>query len=214
MDLMRAIKNFDICEAEKIIKEQLEHRPEDIQLWFKLSLAELQYPLKDYIGALKCVDEIYKLSRNNLDALILESGIKWHNRFIDDELFERLSKAKTGNKNKQAIIYYLQSLYYRVKEDIENQKICLEKSIMLCNEFVYPYEALGYILLSESKINESKKMFQNAFLNVKKVYQADDLFDFTDLDVYVEEFITGTTISELNYNFIRELAQDWKVAGY
>lgn len=207
MNLMQAIKNNDVYTVEEILKKELEHRPEDIQLWFKLSLTELQYPFEDYESALNCIDEISKLATNNLDALILETGIKWHSfGFIEDELFERLSKAKSDNSKKQAIIYYLLSLFFQFRKDIKNQKIYLEKSIVQCNEFVYPYETLGQLLLSESKIDESKKMFNSALSNIKKIYHVDDFYDFTDLEVYIEEFITGTAISEENYKHIKELA--------
>lgn len=206
MNLMQAIKNNDLYEVEGIIKEQLKQNPQDIQLWFKLSLTELQYPFEDYESALKCINEIYKLSTNNLDALILETGIKWHNfGYIEDELFERLNKVKSNNSNKQAIIYYLISLYFQFKKDIKNQKKYLEKSIMQCSEFVYPYKTFGKLLLFESKLNESKKMFQNALSNIKKIYYVDDFYEFTDLEVYIKEFITGTEISEENYKYIKEL---------
>lgn len=207
MNLIQAIKSNDVYVVEEIIKEQLKQRPKDIQLWFKLSLTELQYPFEDYESALNCIDQISKLSTNNLDALILETGIKWHSYgFIEDELFNRLNKTKSDNRNKQAIIYYLISLYFQFGKDIKNQKIYLENSITQCSEFVYPYETLGQLLLSESKIDESKKMFNNALSNIKKIYHVDDYYDFTDLEVYIEEFITGTAISEENYKHIKELA--------
>ena len=75
MNLIQAIKSNDVYVVEEIIKEQLKQRPKDIQLWFKLSLTELQYPFEDYESALNCIDQISKLSTNNLDALILETGI-------------------------------------------------------------------------------------------------------------------------------------------
>ena len=49
-------------------------------------------------------------------------------------------------------------------------------------------------------------MFNNALSNIKKIYHVDDYYDFTDLEVYIEEFITGTAISEENYKHIKELA--------
>ena len=143
--------------------------------------------------------------------MILETSIKWHSfGFIEDELFERLEKVKCNEKNKKAIIYYLQSLYYQYHQDVDNQKEYLKKSISLCNEFVYPYKALGRLLMLDSNITESKKMLEKAIKNVKKIYIVGDFYDFTDLDTYIAEYVTGTGITQENYNFIKELTSDKK----
>lgn len=209
MDLKQAIIKNDVPAAESIIKQELEKNSNDIQLWIKLCLIELQTPFVDYISALICIDTIYKISPDNLEALILETGIKWHSfGFIEDELFGRLKKVKCEDKRKMAIIYYLLSLYYSCNKDTENEKLTLEESLNLYDKFVYPTKALGHILLAESKIEESKKMFQKAFKNVQKVYKIDDFYDFTDPETYIAEFITGTAISDSNYEWLAELAQE------
>lgn len=206
MNLIQKIKNNDVYAVEEILKRKLKQKPEDIQLWFQLSLTELQYPLEDFKSALDCVNEIYKLSANSIEALILETGIKWNSYgFIEYELFERLNKVKSSNRSTQAIIYYVISLYYQFEKDIQNQKLYLEKSIMLCNEFVYSYETLGQLLLEESKIDASKEMLNIALSNIKKIYLINDFYDFTDLETYIKEFITGTEISEENYKHIKDM---------
>lgn len=207
MNLMQAIKINDVYMVEDIIKKELVQRPEDIQLWMKLSLTELQYPFEDYVNALECIYKIYEISENNIDALILEAGIKWHSYgFLEEELFERLKKVKSDDMTKKAIIYYLQSLYYQSAKEFDKQKVYLKKSIMLYAEVVYPYEALGNLFMLEFNINEAKKMYNIAYSNVKKVYQTDDFYDFTDVNVYIDEYITGTAISQENYNYIKKLA--------
>ncbi|CVI70135.1 hypothetical protein NDGK_01766 [Clostridiales bacterium CHKCI001] len=61
--------------------------------------------------------------------------------------------------------------------------------------------------MQESNKEKSKELFCQALNNVKKVYKKEDFHDFTDFDTYVAEFITGTAISSINYNSIKELAE-------
>lgn len=77
---------------------------------------------------------------------------------------------------------------------------------MLCDEFVYPYEALDSLLLSDGNWDDAKKMFNKALGNVEKVYLKGDFYDFTDLETYIREYITDTAISDSNYKNIRKLA--------
>lgn len=47
-------------------------------------------------------------------------------------------------------------------------------------------------------------MLKKAVANVKKVLQIEDPYDFTDVDVYIAEFITGTEISYINFESLKE----------
>lgn len=208
MDLSQAIKEYDMETAERIVKQQLERDKTNVDLWLKLAVIELQFPFDDYESALKCIEQIYQLSPNYLDALILETEIRWHYLIITEALAKRLEKAiaTCDCDEKKSILHYLLSLYYFTERDFEKEKINLEKSIQLCDQYVYPYKRLGY-LLSESNHEKSKEMFCCALKNVKKVYKDDDFYEFTDFDTYVAEFVTGTAISSSNYEFIKELAE-------
>lgn len=73
MDLLQAIKDDDVEMAEWIVKQQLEKDKTNVNLWLKLALIELQLPFEDYESALKCIEEIYQLSPNHLEALIFRS---------------------------------------------------------------------------------------------------------------------------------------------
>lgn len=206
MDLKMAILENNVEKAEEMIKMELENNPLDIQWWIKLCLTELQFPFEDYDSALSYIEEIKKIDCSNIEALILETAIKWHSfGFIEDELLKRLSDVDIIDSNIMSIIYYLQSLYYRYKKDKKNEKLLLNKSIMLCNKFVYPYKALGNIAISESYLEDSKLLFMKALNNVEKVYDEDGFFDFTDINIYIAEFITGTYISRANYENLKEL---------
>lgn len=206
MELKMAILENDVKKAEEMIKMELENNPLDIQWWIKLCLTELQFPFEDYNSALSCIEEIKKIDYSNIEGLVLETAIKWHSfGFIEDELLKRLSYVDIIDNNIMSIVYYLQSLYYRYKKDQKNEELLLNQSVTLCNKFVYPYKALGNIALSQSYVEDSKLLFMKGLNNVEKVYDEDEFFDFTDINIYISEFITGTYISRANYENLIEL---------
>lgn len=206
MDLKEMIKKNDVIGIETILKKELEKKPQDVEILFKICLTELQFPLEDYESALNYINEIYKISPKNITALILESGINWHSfGFIEEELFTRLIGVNCEDKETRAIIYYLQSLYYHFKNDVVKEKSLLEKSINAYDKFVYPYKALGDILKNEPNVKLSEKMFKKAIENIQKIYQQDDFYDFMNVENYVSEYITGTAISKSNYEYLTQL---------
>lgn len=206
MNISDAIAQGNVPQVESIIKQQLDKNPYDIELWIKLCLTELQFPFEDYVSALECIANIYTIASDNIEALILETAIKWQNNgYIDNELFDRLCNADCQDNQKMAIINYLQSLYHHGRKDVEQEKAALEKSIDLCEDFVYPNIALGRILLAESNAQKGRGLMERAVKNVQKVFQENEEFDFTNIDFYISEFITGTTLSISNFNYILQL---------
>ncbi len=206
MTLEQAILERNISEAEKAIREELKKRPKDIEMWMKLSLTELQYPYHDYETALFCLNRILVMDSSNLNALILEAGIKWHNiGFIDKETFDRLGRIRCLDNKNRAIIHYLMSLYYQEEKDYDRQKIMLKKSIDEYGQYVNPFKDLGKILCSESRYGDGSKMLRKAVENVKLVFRPEDNYDFTDIDLYIAEYITGTALSAANFEYLKSL---------
>ena len=58
------------------------------------------------------------------------------------------------------------------------------------------------------KYKKVKKLYKKAVENVKKVYREKDFYDFTDIEIYIAEFITGIAISESNFERLCELANN------
>ena len=107
MDLKIAIQENNVQKAEEIIKMELVNNPLDIQWWIKLSLTELQFPFEDYVSALDCIEKIKKITDNNVDALILETGIKWHNFGFIEEMCIR-------DRNMSLFLNFLKKLERRL----------------------------------------------------------------------------------------------------
>lgn len=204
--LEQAIMKWDIPETERILKESLQKRPNEISMWLKLSLTELQYPYCDYKEALLCLDHIYEIDHSNLDALLLEAGIRWHNMgYIDKSTFDRIRRIDCPDHKTRAMIYYMESLYYQGEKDLNNQKRMLQKSIEEYDQYVYPFKDLGTLLFLESNHRDGKEMLKKAVNNVKTVFMPGTDYDFTDIDLYIAEFITGTGLSASNFEYLQRL---------
>ena len=48
-------------------------------------------------------------------------------------------------------------------------------------------------------------MFRKAIENIQKIYQQDDFYDFTNVENYVSEYITGIAVSRANYEYLIQL---------
>lgn len=208
--LIQAIQEDDVPRVESILQKMLEKEPSNTELWLKLCLTELRFPFEDYNSALKCIEKIYEIDPNHIEALIIEGGIHRHSfGFVDQKLFKKLDAIQLDDKATMAIIYYLKSFYYYKDEECKQRKEMLEKSVELNDTFVYPYKNLGFIFEKEGDREKARGMMQCAIKNVKKVYQDDDFYDFTNSNVYIAEFITGTAISILNYEILLEREKEY-----
>lgn len=204
MDLRQAISDENIPLAEKIIESRLEKKPNDIEMWIKLCLTELQFPFEDYLKSLYCIGEILKIDSQNAKAIILEASIKRNAYgFFEKEVLEKLKRIKVCNNKQKSIVLYFQAQYYHHTQKYLMEKELLKESILHYNEAVYPYMALGYLLFKEKNFLESKKSFENAAQNVVKIF-GEETYDFTDFNNYVDEYITGVSMTAENYSELQK----------
>lgn len=57
----------------------------------------------------------------------------------------------------------------------------------------------------ESKDQDGNEMLRKAIENVKMVFQPEDNYDFTDIDLYIAEYITGTALSASNFEHLKSI---------
>lgn len=188
---------------EDIYIKRIKNNPYDEENWMRLCLVEIMSPLEDYLSALKCLEEMNKYVKENADMLIVESYIYWYSYgCISDNLIERLIKFETKDLDKNAIICYM--LYLGSKGDIKKEKHYLYKSIQISDKFVYPYKKLALILENEHKYVEAKEMIDKAIGNVMHIFDGKSYHDFTDKDLYIAEYITGTHLSYINFEALKK----------
>lgn len=208
MDLQQAIMNNDVELTERILLDMLKQSPQKVDLWIKLCLTEFYPPFWDYMSALKYINEIYKVDSRNVKAIILECTIRQLNMgFINEELFQKLDDIICNDDKIMSIVYFIKSWYYDFMKERQKVKECLLKSIDLYDKYPYPLRDLGKIMEEEGKKDEGLALYRKAFSNITKIYQDDENDDFTDLNEYILEHVTGQHLSSPNYGWIKELAE-------
>lgn len=204
-ELDLAVKELDVLKAEELIEDDLKDDENNIELWLKLSVTELCVPIVDYVKSLDCIEHIYETDKNNIYALIMECCIyQFHLGGIDEQLYSKLNNIEDCSKEIRSIIKYMMSWYYR-ENDIRNAISLLEESISLCDRYVSNYEKLGRIYLNQGNISEGKKLIKKALNNIELVYDKDFISDFTDINEYVAEYVTGIHVSSLNKERLEKL---------
>lgn len=200
-----AVGHFDVEETEEIIEKQLEQNLENVNLWIKLALTVLCVPLVDYDKSLKCIEKVNSIEENNILSLILESCIyHYHLGGIDERLFNKLYSITSEDEEVLSMTRYLMALYYHDSNEYKRKEL-LEESIKLCNKHVFNYEELGKIYVNWGDINKGKEMLEKAYENIKVVYDVESLYDFTDVNEYIYEYVKGTHASLENKLRIKEL---------
>lgn len=194
IELEIAAKNHQTEVVEKILKEQLKIKPDNIEKLIELSLAELATPLCDYFSSLKYIHCVLKLDPNNIFAILIECCVNdFYLGGIDDQLYKKLESIKTEDTKWKSIIKYMMSQYYRFdKRKIDKQKVLLEESVELCDEFVHNLRNLSYIYISEGRKKEGIELLQKAINNVKCIYDSNSSSSIISIDDFLNEYVKGT----------------------
>ncbi|MDF2884614.1 MAG: hypothetical protein K0R54_5183 [Clostridiaceae bacterium] len=80
------------------------------------------------------------------------------------------------------------SWHYESK-NVNKEKKLLEESIDLCSNYVTNYERLGSIYIIEGDITIGKKLIKKAIDNIQLIYKDDFIYDFTDVNEYMDEHV-------------------------
>lgn len=204
-----AIRQLDVMKAEELIEEELKKDLYNKDLWLKLSITELCVPLVDYEKSLECIAKIYAIDKNNIYALIIECCVYYfHLGGVDERLFSKLNSINEDNKHIMSIVKYIMSWYYR-DSDIESKTNLLEESIYLYDRYVSNYEKLGAIYIKQGKVAQGRKIIKQALNNIELVYDKGFISDFTDVNEYIAEYVTGIHLSSSNKERIEKLLNNF-----
>ncbi len=204
-ELRSSIENFDVELAEEIIEKQLELDNNNVNLWVKLAVTVLCVPLVDYGKSLECIDKVNSLEENNIFSTLLESCIyRYHLSGIDERLLNKLDSITTNDDELLSMTKYLMSVHYQ-DTNVNMQMKLLEESIRLCNNHVSNYEELGKLYIRGGNLSKGQELLKKAYDNIVFVYNDESLYDFTDVNEYLLEYVKGTHVSSANKVRLREL---------
>lgn len=204
--LKKLIEKGDSFETEKFLEEQLKKYPNDIGLLLKLCMTRINIPIEDGEKALLCINKIYEIDINNFYATILEYCI--YDSIlggIEEIHYNKLKRLNNCSNYQLSIARYLMSYYwYFTKNDVVKTIELLKESIELCNEFVNNYNLLGGIYIEMGHKELGVKLKRKALENIKMIYPDEYIYDFTDVNEYINEIITGIYVTDLRYQEILE----------
>lgn len=204
-ELYLAIRNSNVEKAEEIIEKKLENDKNNTDLWISLAVTELCVPLVDYVKSIECIKIIFDMDKNNITAIILECCINYfHLGGIDKKVFNKLKLININNKEILSVIKYIMSWYYESK-NVNKEKKLLKESIDLCNNYVMNYERLGRIYIIEGDIDKGKELIKKAIDNIQLIYKDDFIYDFTDINEYMDENVKKTHLTLVNKESIENL---------
>lgn len=185
-------------EVEKLLEQQVKKYPEDIGLWLKLCMTRINSPIEDGERALECIETIHKLDNHNFYAYILEYDIfNVIFGFVEEKHYNKLVSFRTDHKEQLSIIKYLMAFYwYFTKRNISMTIEVLQESIRLNDKCVNNYNFLGDIYLENGNKEDGLQLKRKAVKNIQMIYPDEYIYDFTSVDEYINEVITGIYVAK------------------
>src|SRR3990167_11189863 len=118
-DLIKKINELDdqgfAEDADSLFDNYLELYPNDIDMLLRQATYLLGPPLGDYLKALDCIDAVLSIDSNNIEACLLWAcALNFMLGDVDSDVFNKLSKIETNDPDKQSMIEYVKSWYYRL----------------------------------------------------------------------------------------------------
>lgn len=211
MTLEEAIKLDDIETVEAMLIKLLEKEPRNVDLWFRLCMTEIRIPFADPVSAIRCIENIYEIEPDNVMATIIKAAIEYWNLILSKDSYERLQRIHGLPSEIMAIVYYLQALYFYQRDEEKGLvEYYIKKSISEYDRYPYVLKTLAMLNYDRGNYSEAVDLLKKALECVLHIFvyskeNIDDLSeDFTDYQYYIDELITGVTITDACYGFIEE----------
>lgn len=200
--------DFETLEKELICK--LKSEPCNVNILMMLALTELKYPMCDEIRCIEYLNRILEITPNCFPANIIKLYCKEQLYVeVDRICLERLLSSKELNVTERAIVYYISSWEYSAlhkKCNPLHEQYYLMKAIELYPCMVNANKSIGRIMEKCEKKAVAKKYYRYALKNVHKVITKQCKYNPITAQSFIDEYITGFVMSEINYENLKRLA--------
>lgn len=194
--LYELLEKRDFKLVEKYILNNPKYINISIEKLFNLAMISLQFPFENEERAIFYLDKIIKKEPYNFDALIIKMYLQnFYYGKMDD--IHHVEKHNWNSLYKEAIVLYMMS-----RMEDSNKEMFLLESINTYPGFVYPYVKLGEINKEKGLCELANDYYSKALNNVKSTTFS--IFDPIEKEAFIDEYILGTRISDLNYNMIKD----------
>jgi tetratricopeptide (TPR) repeat protein len=152
-------------QAQDLLLEHLEIYHDDIDAWLLLTRLECNAPFYDPERIIKYTGAVLSYDKGNIYALLL---LAYSDYYIigsaDDELVEKLSQAKSGDRSLLSLIEIAKARSWETRNKEEYEK-CLLKSIELCKTHVANYAMLGELYIKQGRYSEGVQLAKQSIVN-------------------------------------------------
>ena len=182
LELDKEDKEDKWVEIEKLLENGLKKDPNNIDLWIRLAVLELDHPFHDEERGMECVEEVLKIEKDHPIALLLKAYIQdRHFGSSDKKLTDKLSSLVTNSNEINSMLRFAASWYYDSKDPVKEEKL-LEESINFYQGHVWNYVHLAGKYFDEGRNQEAKELVKKALKNVRKIFSIGEWeYDPTDV---------------------------------
>lgn len=190
---------------EKYLENLIEKDPYNIDLWLRLAIVESDSPIIDHDKAFACIERVFVFDPNNYKAILLYLEMRVISSKIPVWFLEKLNNIKYPSYEYESMIQYLLHWHYSTIRDFEKKIEVLERSVQLYQGHVHNNFRLGQYYYEQGRKKEALLLFERALKNIVKVYTGTGQdHDYTDVNEYIAEFITGIHATEILVNRIEQ----------
>lgn len=208
----KPILNGDNALLEGALLKELEQAPDDAEILMNLALTEFKFPFCDEMKSVEYLNRIIKLSPTCFEALAMKMYCMDHHCCTVDETdLDQLLCISYHDPQKLAIAYYIKSWIYsplHIKCDVDMEKKILLKSTEIFS-YTHPLKRLGKIFEQEENPETAQVFFRKALSHVRNVLAKGDDCCITPQS-FIDEYITGISLSDVNYNSLKSLTESLK----
>ena len=190
-------------EALELFEKYLVEFPNDIDKKIEYAIYLSHSPFHDDIGALEIIDEILSNDPTNVKALVVKGKMEDIHQIIKDETLELFNQFLERHHERDEYygeILLLKAFYFMTFERYVEAEEILQKSIIVSPNFSLNYKDLGYIFQKRDDVVQAKYFYEMALKNIVKVCYDGDEFSPYSFNQFVEEYIQGIDVSDINYN--------------
>lgn len=201
------LKQRQFREVEKILVQQYNEKKNDVDILFHLAMVYFQYPFANEEKSIKYLDKILEIDKYNFQALIIKMYLQNYYYAEMDKDFEVLTNYKWNDDYKMSIVYYIYAWkfhWWNTNIQIEEKIKWIRKSIETYPDLVYTHYRLGDLLVKLNKYEEAGMCYKQALGNVQSTDFPDE--ECLNPQMFIDEYITGVSMSTINYESLRKKA--------
>lgn len=195
-------------EAIEVLIHEFKNSPGNLDILLKIAVIKFNVPMYDYVGAINTLKEVLQVDEHNIKALILKTIMEYFAYGeVSNSTFRQIEKVEFSGKTKNFYtnqIPFLEALYYRNRNP-NTYYSKLQRAIKEDPQASYHHFLLFRYYNQKGEKQAALKALNNAISNVKEVMRAEDDFDESDIELFINEHVRGISLSKVNYeNYLKE----------